>query len=292
MSFDQTIATSVAFMRAGDCIAAEGMLKATLDGLRLQLRTLRDPRTQNHNSREINCSSGAAEWLYGCVQGGINSSQPPKQQKPQQRSSSIQSMTALAPGQQIKEFFGIQNGTDDNVFTFYPRAFAMSPCSETANDTSSTDSQQRILTAQVVVLYNLAFLYHKRALLLSLEAKSKIYLETSLLAAARGLYRSALQIINRNWDTKSDDFEDIYCLVLALTNNLGHIHGHCRSHMMNFPEMRECLALMERLINYPYERRPRASTKKLITGDYEFFVVGMYPFLKSIGVPFAHAPAA
>jgi hypothetical protein len=132
-----------------------------------------------------------------------------------------------------------------NLFGFYPRAFKLSALPENEADYTRP---------LVVLLYNLALSHHSQQ-------------DQGSLRQAGRLYQSAMDIMCNSWS--QHDFEELQCLLLAVANNLGHIH----SHLMNFHETRNCLHLVLDLISYPSDEF------QVPEEDYKLFYDSVYAFL-------------
>ena len=135
---------------------------------------------------------------------------------------------------------------DENIFSFYARAF-------TIDETSH--NQENATVVAVVVLYNLALINHFQAL-------EKNESPSELLHAA-GLYKAAQEMACTGWD--EDTCLDMYCLLLALATNLGHIHGHSHHQLLDFCKTRDCLNSLIGLLTSPQ------APLYLSENDFEFF---------------------
>jgi hypothetical protein len=153
------------------------------------------------------------------------------------------------------------DNSPSNLFTFYPRMFRIS---SDANDLSIS----KIL---VVLLYNLAVASH-------MDTISEDTPNPQQLKKVLELYETAMRVAHTSWTTK--DAEQFLCVLLALTNNVGHIH----SHMLNFQQTRESLSLQMHLLARATEENP------LALEDYEVFFESVCVFLD--GHDLCLAPAA
>jgi hypothetical protein len=154
---------------------------------------------------------------------------------------------------------------DQNVFTFYPRAFILDETPQNRENTTR---------AAAVILYNLALIHHLRAL----QNNEENYV-LAMLAYAGGLYKAAMDIACAGWD--QDACLDMYCLLLALENNLGHIHGHSHLKISNFCRMRDCLNSLIKLVTFPQ------APDYLSEDDFDFFYIGVVIFHDSPGLSLA-----
>ncbi|CAB9508023.1 hypothetical protein SEMRO_330_G118870.1 [Seminavis robusta] len=157
---------------------------------------------------------------------------------------------------------------NENIFSFYPRAFTLAQVPENEEDATR---------CCCVVLYNLALIQHSRAL-----QKKEGECPCQLLAHARSLYMGAHDIACAGLG--EDDCLDLYCLQLALANNLGHIHGHSHNKEYDFSKMCDCLNGLMALIASPM------SPDCVSDDDYEFFYMNLVTFQENPGL--CIAPAA
>lgn len=163
----------------------------------------------------------------------------------------------------------ITNGQGDlnlnspsNLFTMYPRMFRI------ADDAADKLSISKIL---VVLLYNLAVASHIDAI--SQENPCPRHLKKVL-----ELYETAMRVAHTSWSTQ--DAEELLCVLLALTNNVGHVH----SHLLNFQQTRESISLQMHLLARATEENP------LDMEDYEIYFESVCVFLD--GHDLCLAPAA
>lgn len=148
-----------------------------------------------------------------------------------------------------------------NLFSVYPRMFRI-----------VGDIQQlSISKILVVLLYNLAVASHMEAI--TQETPNPQQLKKVL-----ELYETAMRVAHTSWSTQ--DAEQLLCVLLALTNNVGHVH----SHMLNFQQTRESLSLQMHLLARATEENP------LDMQDYEVFFESVCVFLD--GHDLCLAPAA
>ena len=148
-----------------------------------------------------------------------------------------------------------------NLFTLYPRMFRI----------VGNMQQLSISKILVVLLYNLAVASHMEAI--TQETPNPQHLKKVL-----ELYETAMRVAHTSWSTQ--DAEELLCVPLALTNNVGHVH----SHMLNFQQTRESLSLQMHLLARATEENP------LDMQDYEVFFESVCVFLD--GHDLCLAPAA
>jgi hypothetical protein len=155
----------------------------------------------------------------------------------------------------------INDNSPSNLFTFYPRMFRI-------NRDATHLSISKIL---VVLLYNLAVASH-------MDTISEDIPDPERLKKVLELYETAMRVAHTSWTTK--DAEEFLGVLLALTNNVGHIH----SHLLNFQQIRESLSLQMHLLARATEENP------LAMADYEVFFESVCVFLD--GHDLCLAPAA
>lgn len=114
-----------------------------------------------------------------------------------------------------------RGATNNNIFDFYRRAFRI---------VSSPAEQLCIhpLSSMIVVRFNMAIAYHDDAI--RRNRKSHFYL-------ALEMYEEILQMM------KHYNIQGHMLLLLAIGNNMGHIH----SHLLNFEQTREALYWVRQL---------------------------------------------
>ena len=157
----------------------------------------------------------------------------------------------------------LQNvNSPSNLFTLYPRMFRIAP------DAGNKMSISKIL---VILLYNLAIASHAEAL--AEESPSPAHLKKVL-----ELYETAMRVAHTS--RSPQDAEELLCVLLALTNNVGHVH----SHMLNFQQTRESLSLQMHLLARATQENP------LAVEDYEIYFESVCVFLD--GHDLCLAPAA
>jgi len=147
-----------------------------------------------------------------------------------------------------------------NLFTFYPRMFRIV-------DSSNLGISQLL----VVLLFNLAVTSHVDAI--SEEEPQPAHLRKVL-----ELYETAMRVAHTAWCP--EDAQTLLSVLIALTNNVGHIH----SHLLNFQQTRESLALQMHLLGQATEESPLAME------DYEVFFESVCIYLD--GNDLCLAPAA
>jgi len=174
----------------------------------------------------------------------------------------LQSVAVFQP------FLGLEIASHDSILPFYARAFVLS------------DSEEDDSRTAVTVLYNLALLYHSQALIAKTERGE---VDHRLLSQARDFYEAAQTVAFSTW---SDDvFRDMYCLVLALANNLGHVYGQTRTRVYDFSRTNSYLTYLVKLVQCP--SLPYYVSEE----DNEFFYLSVFTFLDA-SVGLSIAPAA
>lgn len=123
----------------------------------------------------------------------------------------------------------------DNLFVFYHRAFDMTSLSTAVTDVDRC--QDRYLA---VLLYNMGLIYYVASLKDFDEQCS-----SSLLLSATRAFLMALNTAGSSWD--KDAFDNMRCLLLALSNNLGFLY--CQQ--QDFEKTKDCLDLVLDLFAYP-----------------------------------------
>lgn len=179
----------------------------------------------------------------------------------QLQGNSIQSVSVLHPYLDLKE------ASTENIFTFYPRAFVLS---------QDQDASQ----VAAVVLYNMALLHHGQGLL---DKTKTGQVNVALLKQAREFYQAAQKIAFTNWAEPT--FYSMYSLVLALANNLGHLHSQTRSSLYDFAEMTAYLNYSVKLVSHP------CVSTFVTEEDSEFFYLSIFTFMDSVS-GLCLAPAA
>jgi hypothetical protein len=154
---------------------------------------------------------------------------------------------------------------DQNIFTLYPRAFILD---------ETPQNQADATRAAVVVVYNLALIHHVHAL-----QNNEGDCLPVMLSRASGLYKAAHDIACTGW--KQDACMDLYCLPLALANNLGHIHGHSHQELSDFCKMRDCLNSLIQLVTF------HLAPDYLSANDFEFFYMAIVIFHEAPGLTLA-----
>ena len=112
--------------------------------------------------------------------------------------------------------------TNNNIFTFFNRAFSLS-----TNEAGGFISQMNRNGMTSILLYNKALYHHNRGIL---------YGNSKELEEALRLYSMSCTIIESSTD--AIEIKDMNLFVLALWNNMGHIHS-------NFFNVRNTQVLME-----------------------------------------------
>lgn len=130
----------------------------------------------------------------------------------------------------------------DNLFVFYSRVFVF-----------AERNQGPPMREFVVLLYNLALAHHEEGI----HKNTPSLLEDSL-----EFYEMAVDIM-KSLSQQMDDYDLL--LLLAVVNNMGHIH----SHLLNFQETREKVELVKRLTAVANKRRNQSTTGS--ETEYSFF---------------------
>ena len=146
-----------------------------------------------------------------------------------------------------------------NLFSFYPKML---------NISSSASSISQVL---VVLLYNLAVLSHIDVMIQKPPSPQR-------LMKSLELYETAMKVAHTSWTAQ--DADSMVLVLLAVTNNVGHIH----SHLLNFQQTRESLSLQMHLLSRACEESP------IPMDDYEVFFESVCTFLD--GHDLTLAPAA
>ena len=173
----------------------------------------------------------------------------------------IESVSVLHPYLDIKE------ASTENIFAFYPRAFTLSPHQEASQ-------------IAAVVLYNMALLHHAQGLLCKNKSGQ---VNVALLKQARDFYEAAQKIAFTNWAEPT--FYNMYSLVLAIANNLGHIHSQTKSSLYDFSQMTTYLNYSVKLVSHP------CVSSFVTEEDSEFFYLSIFTFMDSVS-GLCLAPAA
>ncbi|CAB9497340.1 expressed unknown protein [Seminavis robusta] len=159
----------------------------------------------------------------------------------------------------------------DNLFTLYPRAFAIRRSHSCQFGPSKTF---------LVLLYNLAVAVHVKAL---------NFLETHpetdprpLLAVVVQLYEN-VTIVGQENLVEAHDFQEMLCLLIATANNM----GHCYDALNEFPKFRESMSLTLDLLSLSSDELYPISNE-----DMDVFLSSTLIFLESPGRDLCNAPAA
>jgi hypothetical protein len=152
--------------------------------------------------------------------------------------------------------------TQDNLFSCYFRAFEV--------DENAQDSIN-VSTVFVIILYNLAL-----SILLEGVYKGR-QMSRHEISSVIYTFQAALKAANVLWD--AGHLEEVLCLVLGITSNLGFLHGLCH----NVKEAREHLFLAVDLVGHP------AAEDVVPLEDYEFFYSSTCMFASGIRMDIAPA---
>ncbi|CAB9510272.1 expressed unknown protein [Seminavis robusta] len=139
----------------------------------------------------------------------------------------------------------------DDVFQFFNRAITLPQDDERFATLSCPHSRIRI---QTTILYNLGVFCHMEA----------VCSGNSTLAFANALqfYGGAYQVLENSSKIFGFPHDDALLLVLALFNNMGHIHS---SFMMDSDKTRQCISWMQSTFATPQTHNALAPE------DYAFF---------------------
>ena len=150
----------------------------------------------------------------------------------------------------------------ENLFSFYQHAFMLCPT------TTGTISTSKKLNNQVyiVLLYNIGLALH-------MEGIGNDHNSKGNLTKAMQFYELAMSMIAIEWrDIDPDDL----LLLLAVSNNLGHIH----SYLLNFTETQKYLVWLRHLMKAYQQYNKRGSV--ISDKDYSFFCTNSL-FLEDVG---------
>jgi hypothetical protein len=118
----------------------------------------------------------------------------------------------------------------------------------------------------VVLLYNLAVLCHITAI------REGEQLGSSRCSHILETYQTALQVVASYWD--QEDVESMLWLLLAISNNIGHIHSNSES-LNNFQETREIVFKVTNLLT-----RTSPQRSKMPLQEYKTFFESVFIFLE------------
>jgi hypothetical protein len=168
----------------------------------------------------------------------------------------------------------------DNIFTFYQRAFLLTISSLIESDDAAHSSKQ-----SAVLLYNIAVAHHNYAMYRRDPVAAHREFRTALV-----FYDLAFSTIQESLvdDTNEND-EDFLLLLLAVLNNLGHIHAHHN----NYLETQEMLTSLQEILAAlrPPSGQPSAfmDHNNHNQEDFLFFYLNLVVYEEQ---EFAAAPAA
>mgnify|MGYP005850513085 CR=1 FL=1 len=160
--------------------------------------------------------------------------------------------------------------SSDNLFSFFTGAFVFE---------NALEIHQQSPHLIIVLLYNFALSFHLLALQLQLQHQHEGKRDKDsqcYLTQAKNMYQSALDMICR--EREEEDLEQLTSILMATTNNLGHVH----SHFLNFAETRECVQLMSYLMAHP------TLADELSDEDLDIFNGSLSSFVSDLTI----APAA
>lgn len=154
----------------------------------------------------------------------------------------------------------------DNIFTFYQRAFVLT------SESGEEDTEMACPKQSAVLLYNMAVAHHNYAM--SSTRKDRVASHKEF-RTALVFYDMCFNIIQHSW---ADD-EDFLLLLLAVWNNMGHIHAH----RYNYLETQEMLTSLQEILQVI------SKSPLLENEDFLFFYKNLVVYEEQ---EFAAAPAA
>ncbi|CAB9505765.1 expressed unknown protein [Seminavis robusta] len=173
----------------------------------------------------------------------------------------------------------------ENIFTFYQRAFVLTTTSatmESSNLEGDNNNNDDTSKQSAVLLYNMAVAHHNYALYRRDPVAAHGEFRTALV-----FYDMAFSMIQESLATEEDD-EDFLLLLLAVLNNLGHIHAH----RYNYLETQEMLSSLQEILA---AIRPASGEASIMDcsrnnrDDFLFFYKNLVVYQEQ---EFAAAPAA
>ena len=157
--------------------------------------------------------------------------------------------------------------SDHNLLSLYSRTFVY-------QDEAAVNSSH--FQMSVVVLYNLAFAYQMDAERKMQDGRNS----RSSLEAAKGFYKSAMEITSSCWD--DNDFHSAEWFALAILNNLGFI----ASQEMDFCNTQYSIGMILDFLSIPSENLLNAIPED----DIDLFYLSVYTYFD--GNELCTAPAA
>lgn len=179
-----------------------------------------------------------------------------------------------------EESSAAQRIASENIFTFYQRAFLLATSSISATDDAADNSKQ-----SAVLLYNIAVAHHNYAMYRRDPVAAHREFRTALV-----FYDLAFSTIQESLvDDNNENDEDFLLLLLAVLNNLGHIHAH----HYNYLETQEMLTSLQEIMAAlrPPSGQPSAfmDHNNHNREDFLFFYMNLVVYEEQ---EFAAAPAA
>lgn len=199
---------------------------------------------------------------------------------------------------------------ESNVLPFYSRAFVLSNDIITYMETEDNDenwNDYMVGCIMTVLLYNYAFVHHVELLkqpssksrFIHKEAIQILHMYQTAMDAAKDLLSLFVSHHPDRWNEGDGSSvvghhdqhhynifdEDLHCLILAITNNMGHMH--CT--LGNFVETRASVFLLRDLMEYPSTRN-MMMRQQHHEWDYLFFYQIVFIFLD--GQSLSTSPAA
>jgi hypothetical protein len=161
----------------------------------------------------------------------------------------------------IPEVYNVMSSSPENIFVVFNRAFMY--CEHGVLSSFAACSK-----ATATLLYNMGIAFHH----LGIQENNTAALKKSLYT-----YRMAYTVLSQNCD---DSFS--YLVMLALCNNMSHIHGH----FLNWTEARSLWDLITEILACV-----SPGDSSVAVDDYDFFVSEAL-FFKGRDLELEYAPAA
>jgi len=142
--------------------------------------------------------------------------------------------------------------TLDDVFQFFSRAITI----PVDDDVDYLNCPHFIARVQTTILYNLGVVCHMEAVCSG---------SSVLFGNALQFYSGAYQVLEGSSRTMGFPAESMLLLLLALFNNMGHIHS---SALMNSDKTRQCVTWMQSTFAMPLVTRVLAAEEYLFFSQY------------------------
>jgi len=185
----------------------------------------------------------------------------------------------------------------DNIFTFFQRVFLLIATDHDSVSETGMTEEPLSPKQSAVVLYNLAVVHHNNAV----HRINQPVVSHDDFRTALEYYDMVFSIIQEFWtgdtdddtedddDSNSRDGEDYMLLLLAVMNNMGHIHAH----WYNYLETQEMLTGLQEILQAVRSPSPFLdTTNDATTGSREDFLFFYKNLLVYEEQEFAAAPAA